>query len=67
MRVSQVLFNQYISMSSSQEHRENDIEKDVLSLVMNPVQNPNTTPRTIENCSSAINEPRTSGGLISAM
>ena len=35
--------------------------------VKNPVQNPTTHPRTIEKCSSASNEPRTSGGLISAM
>lgn len=41
--------------------------KNVLERVMKPVQNPKTTPRTIENCSSAISEPRTSGGLISAM
>ena len=36
-------------------------------LVINPVQNPRTHPRTIENCSSASNEPRISGGLISAI
>ena len=35
--------------------------------VINPVQNPNTTPETIANCSNAMSEPRSSGGLISAM
>jgi hypothetical protein len=36
-------------------------------LVINPVQNPTTHPKTIESCSSASNEPRISGGLISAI
>ena len=35
--------------------------------VKNPVQKPSTAPRTMENCSRAISEPRTSGGLISAI
>ena len=35
--------------------------------VENPVQKPITQPRTIENCSSASNDPLVSGGLISAM
>jgi len=35
--------------------------------VKKPVQNPSTHPSTIENCSRASNDPRTSGGLISAM
>jgi len=35
--------------------------------VKNPVQKPITQPRTIENCSSASNDPLVSGGLISAM
>lgn len=35
--------------------------------VKKPVQNPRTTPRTMENCSSAVKEPRSSGGDISAM
>lgn len=33
----------------------------------NPAQNPRTTPRTMASCSRAMSEPRTSGGLISAM
>lgn len=40
---------------------------DIHERVMNPVQKPKTTPRTIDNCSRAMREPRTSGGLISAM
>ena len=39
----------------------------ILDRVMKPVQNPNTTPSTMESCSRAISEPRTSGGLISAI
>ena len=35
--------------------------------VENPVQKPITQPRTMENCSSASNDPLVSGGLISAM
>jgi len=35
--------------------------------VRKPVQKPRTTPKTIENCSNAMSDPRTSGGLISAM
>lgn len=35
--------------------------------VRNPIQNPKTTPRTIESCSIAKSDPRSSGGLISAM
>ena len=35
--------------------------------VKNPVQKPITQPRTIENDSSASNDPLVSGGLISAM
>lgn len=37
------------------------------SRVKNPVQNPKTTPNTIASCSSDMSDPRTSGGLISAM
>ena len=47
--------------------RNDDSSKHLLSLVQNPVQNPNTTPSTIANCSNDINDPRNSGGLISAM
>jgi hypothetical protein len=34
---------------------------------MKPAQKPKTTPRTIANCSRAMRDPRTSGGLISAI
>jgi hypothetical protein len=37
------------------------------SRVKNPAQKPRTHPNTIENCSMAINAPRNSGGLISAI
>ena len=39
----------------------------VLSRVKKPVQNPRTAPRTMANCSRAISDPLTSGGLISAI
>ena len=42
-------------------------ESDLLFRVRNPVQKPRTHPRTMENCSNANSDPRTSGGLISAM
>jgi hypothetical protein len=42
-------------------------ESDLLFRVRKPVQKPRTHPRTMENCSSARIDPRTSGGLISAM
>ena len=42
-------------------------QTDAQSRVKNPVQNPSTAPKTMANCSRAIKEPRTSGGLISAM
>ena len=35
--------------------------------VRNPSQNPKTTPRTIASCSIDKSDPRSSGGLISAM
>jgi hypothetical protein len=35
--------------------------------VKKPSQNPATTPKTIDSCSSAMSDPRSSGGLISAM
>ena len=42
-------------------------KSDLLFRVKKPVQNPSTHPRTMENCSSANSDPRTSGGLISAI
>ena len=41
--------------------------EDALLRVKKPAQKPRTAPRTIANCSRAMREPRTSGGLISAM
>ena len=35
--------------------------------MIKPVQKPTTQPTTIDSCSRAIKDPRTSGGLISAM
>ncbi len=39
---------------------------DELYLVKKPVRNLKTAPNTMAGCSNAINEPRTSGWLISA-
>ena len=60
--LSQKLFPPRIRLGKAKYHAP-----DSLLRVRNPIQNPKTTPRTIASCSIARSDPRSSGGLISAM
>jgi hypothetical protein len=67
----QVVFARMTTLQLNKWNSQNRFDKqwlyNVLDRVKNPAQNPKTTPRTMDSCSRAIREPRTSGGLISAM